>query len=53
MKCAAGVTQVVEHLPNKCKAVSSNSSTTKRKKRKTIYEVFISGFFPFNILNGN
>jgi hypothetical protein len=29
------VSQVVEHLPNKCETLSSNSSTTKRKQRKT------------------
>jgi hypothetical protein len=29
---ADGVAQVIEHLPNKCEAVSSNTSTSKRKK---------------------
>jgi hypothetical protein len=28
------VAQVVEHLPNKCEAQNSNSSTPKKKKRK-------------------
>jgi hypothetical protein len=27
---AGGVTQAVEHLPNKCEALSSNPSTTKK-----------------------
>jgi hypothetical protein len=31
---AGGVTQVVEHLPNKCKALSSSLSTAKEKKNK-------------------
>jgi hypothetical protein len=29
---AGGVCQVVEHLPSKCDALSSNSSTAKKKK---------------------
>jgi hypothetical protein len=29
-----GVTQVVECLPNKCEALSSNSSTGKKKKKE-------------------
>jgi hypothetical protein len=28
------VTQVVEHLPNKCEALSSNPRTTPKKKKK-------------------
>jgi hypothetical protein len=28
------VTQVIEHLPNKCEALSSNSSSIKKKERK-------------------
>jgi hypothetical protein len=28
------VTQVVEHLPSKCEALSSNPSATKKKKKK-------------------
>jgi hypothetical protein len=27
-----GVTQVVEHLPSKCEALSLNPSTTKKKR---------------------
>jgi hypothetical protein len=27
------MTQVVEHLPNKCEALSSNPSTRKKKKK--------------------
>jgi hypothetical protein len=27
------VTQVVEHLPNRCEALSSNPSTTKKKNQ--------------------
>jgi hypothetical protein len=30
-KMAGGVIQVVEHLPSKCEALSSNSKTTKKK----------------------
>jgi hypothetical protein len=29
-----GVAQVVEHLPGKCNALSSNHITTKKKKKK-------------------
>jgi hypothetical protein len=29
-----GVTQVVDHLPNKCETLSSNPSTAKKNKRK-------------------
>jgi hypothetical protein len=31
---ASGVARVVEHLPNKLKALSSHPSTTKKKKKK-------------------
>jgi hypothetical protein len=31
---AGGVTQVVEHLPHKCEALSSNPSTAKKEKKK-------------------
>jgi hypothetical protein len=34
LKRAHGVVQVVEQLPSKCKALSSNPSTTKKKKKK-------------------
>jgi hypothetical protein len=34
---AGSVAQVVEHLPGKCKALSSNSSTTQKKKKKDPY----------------
>jgi hypothetical protein len=30
------VVQVIEHLPRKCEALSSNSHTTKKKKGKII-----------------
>jgi hypothetical protein len=30
-KWAGGVVQIVEHLPNKCEALSSNPSTEKKK----------------------
>jgi hypothetical protein len=33
-KRAGGVTQVVEHLPSKHKALSSNPSIAKKKKKK-------------------
>jgi hypothetical protein len=33
-KCAGGVTQEVEHLPNKNKALSSNPRTAKKKKKR-------------------
>jgi hypothetical protein len=28
--------QVVEHLPSKCEALSTNSSTTTEKKKKSL-----------------
>jgi hypothetical protein len=31
-KRAGGVTQIAEHLPSNCEALSSSSSTAKRKK---------------------
>jgi hypothetical protein len=31
---AGGVTHLVERLPSKCKALSSNPSTAKKKKKK-------------------
>jgi hypothetical protein len=31
---AGEVSQVVEHLPSKCEALSSNPSTAKKKKKK-------------------
>jgi hypothetical protein len=31
---AGGITQVVEHLPSKCKALISNPSTNKETKKK-------------------
>jgi hypothetical protein len=31
---ARGLAQAVDHLPNKCVALSSNPSTTKKKKKK-------------------
>jgi hypothetical protein len=34
-KKARGVAQVVEHFPNKCKALSSNPSIVKKKKKKS------------------
>jgi hypothetical protein len=37
-----GVAPVVQHLPSKCKALSSNPSTTKKKKNHT-----------FNLLAGS
>jgi hypothetical protein len=33
-KRAGGVAQVIEHLPSKCKALSSNSSVDPLNKRK-------------------
>jgi hypothetical protein len=33
-KRVAGMFEVVEHLPNKCKALSSSPSTVKKKNRK-------------------
>jgi hypothetical protein len=33
-KRAGGSAQVVKHLPNMCKALSSNPSTEERKERK-------------------
>jgi hypothetical protein len=35
-KRAGGVTQVVEHLPNKHKVLSSNTTTAKKKKKGII-----------------
>jgi hypothetical protein len=37
------MTQAVEHLPNKCKALSSNFSPAKNKQTKT------PQYFPLNI----
>jgi hypothetical protein len=34
------MTQAIEHLPHKCKAVSSNLSTAKKKKKDYITNVF-------------
>jgi hypothetical protein len=31
---AGGVAQVIQHLPSKCEALSTNPSTTKKKKRE-------------------
>jgi hypothetical protein len=36
-KRAGAVTKVVEHLPSKHKALSSNPSTVKKKKKKSLY----------------
>jgi hypothetical protein len=36
---AGGVAQVVRHLPSKCKALSLNPTTAKKKKPKTSKEV--------------
>jgi hypothetical protein len=33
---AGGMTQAVEHLPGKFKALSSNPSTTKKEKKKNL-----------------
>jgi hypothetical protein len=33
---ATGLIQVVERLPSKCEALSSNSSTAKKKKEKRV-----------------
>jgi hypothetical protein len=33
-----GVAQVVEHLPSKCKALSSSPSTEKKKKKSTFHQ---------------
>jgi hypothetical protein len=33
-KRIGAVDQVIEHLPSKCKALSSNPSTEKKKKKK-------------------
>jgi hypothetical protein len=35
------MTQVVEHLPSKQEALSSNSSTTKKRKEKQVYDVAV------------
>jgi hypothetical protein len=35
-----GVVQVVESLPNKCEALSSNPSTTKTKQQKKLILIF-------------
>jgi hypothetical protein len=54
------MTQVVEHLPRKCKVLSSNSSTTKKKRRKERRKEGREGFgshewtrflFPYIITN--
>jgi hypothetical protein len=34
-KTAGGVAEVVERLPSKCEALSSNPSTAKKRKEKT------------------
>jgi hypothetical protein len=39
-KRAGKVAQVVEHLPSKCEALSSDPSSTKKKKGKTFNVVF-------------
>jgi hypothetical protein len=36
-KRAGGVTQVVQCLPSKCKALSSNPKTTKKRKIKDLF----------------
>jgi hypothetical protein len=36
-KRAGGMAQVVELLPSKCEALSSNPSTTEKKKKGNIY----------------
>jgi hypothetical protein len=33
-----GVTQVIEHLPSKCEALSSNPSTAKKEKKKNPFQ---------------
>jgi hypothetical protein len=33
---------MVEHLPGKCEALSSNSSTATKKKKKVAIEIFVS-----------
>jgi hypothetical protein len=35
-----GLAQVVQHLPSKCEALSSNSSTAKKKKKRTLAELW-------------
>jgi hypothetical protein len=40
-KRAGGMTQVVEHLPSKHKAPSSNPSTTKRKRQSVVQVCYV------------
>jgi hypothetical protein len=47
---AGGVTQVVEHLPSKCEALSSNPITTKKKKSVTSVASFVNTMGSFVIL---
>jgi hypothetical protein len=42
-----GVAQVVDSLPSKYEAFSSNPSNTKTKKERTIVTIFISGKLAF------
>jgi hypothetical protein len=37
---AGGVAQVLEHLPNKCKALGSKRSTAKKKDKLTISTLY-------------
>jgi hypothetical protein len=37
-KKAGGVAQEIENLPSKCKALSSNASTTKQRKNPSPFE---------------
>jgi hypothetical protein len=46
------VAQAVEHLPRKCKALSSNSSTAKKKKKKAYYDAESSLSFQGKDSNG-
>jgi hypothetical protein len=37
---AGGLTQVIQHLPSKCKAPSSNSVPQKKKSRSTLTNLY-------------
>jgi hypothetical protein len=39
---SGGITQVVEHLTSKHEALSSNISTAKRKRKKTVKNVILN-----------
>jgi hypothetical protein len=40
-KRTGGVVQVIEHQPSKCEALSSNTSTAKKKKKLNLTSSFL------------